>query len=49
MSSTYHECVDFPYNRIEICILGDNTLSINLISVSNYVPLNREENYFDAS
>ena len=49
MSSTYHQCVDFPYNGIEICRPGDNTLSINSISVSTYVPLNREENDFDAS
>ena len=42
VSSTYHQCVKFPYNGKEICILGDNTLSINSISASTHVPLNRE-------
>ena len=29
--STYHQCVKFSYNGTEICIPGDNTLSINSI------------------
>ena len=47
--STYHQCVKFPYNRIEICIPGDNTLSINSISASTHVPLNKEVDDFDAT
>ena len=39
--STYHQCVKFPYNGTEICIPGDNTLSINSISANVHVPLNR--------
>jgi len=49
VSSTYPQCVKFPYNGTEICIPGDNTLSINSISESTHVPLNREEDDFDAT
>ena len=47
VSSTYHQCVKFPYNRIEICIPVDNTLSINFILATSHVPLNREADDFD--
>ena len=49
VSSTYHQCVNFPYNRTLICILGDNTLSINSSLARTHVPLNREANDFDAT
>ena len=45
--STYHQCVKFPYNEIEICIPRDITLSISLISASTHVPLNREAYEFE--
>ena len=48
VSSTYHQCVKFPYNGTKICIPGDNTLSINSISASTHVPLNREADDFNA-
>ena len=49
MSSTYHQCVKFPYNRTKICIPRDSTFSIKLISKSTHVPLNREVDDFDAT
>ena len=49
VSSTYHQCVKFPYNGIDICILGDNNLSINSVSVSTHVTLNRNVDDFDAA
>lgn len=48
VSSTYHQCVKFPYNGTKICILGDNTLSINSISASTHVPHNTEVDDFNA-
>ena len=47
--SNYHQYVKFPYNGIDICVPRDNTLSINSISKSTHVPLNREADDFDAS
>ena len=39
---TYHQCVKFPHNGVEICIPGDSSLSVNNISAGTHVPLNRE-------
>ena len=39
MTTTYHQCVMFPYNGTKICIPGDNTLSIYSISASPSLPL----------
>ena len=36
--STYHQCVTFPHNEIEMCILGVNTLAINNISTESHMP-----------
>lgn len=44
--STYHQCVKFPYNGVEVCIPGDSTLSVNTISVGSHIPLNREADIF---
>ena len=42
--STCHQCVTLPHNGIEMCILGDNTLVINNISVKSHMPLDRVSN-----
>ena len=47
--STYHQCIKFPHNGIEICIHRDSTLSVNNISVGSHVPLNREANSSNVS
>ena len=39
--STYHQCVTFPQNGIEMCILGVNTLAINNTLAESHMPLDR--------
>ena len=39
--STYHRCVTFAHNEIDMCILGVNTLAINNISIESHIPLDR--------
>ena len=40
--STYHQCIKFLYNRDEIMILEDNTMSINTLIIAKILlPHNR--------
>lgn len=31
--STYHQCIKFPFNGIEVIFHGDKSMSINMLSI----------------
>ena len=40
--STYHQCLKFPFNGTEVVVPGDNSMSINTLSIAEtLVPNNR--------
>lgn len=48
--STYHQCVKFSHNGVEIVILGDNAITINtLTAAETFVPHNKPSHDHNAS